>query len=145
MEGSGSVKIITDPGGPKTCQCQPCASRWGVEEEKAYLSGMCRWKNSKTDQSAICLQQERTQTVLRIRIRIWIRIHLSEIRIRIRLRILLSSCKNVLCLLYDFWYLKNDVNAASKSNRLKTKKKKIFLVAILQVTVDNSRIRSRIR
>ncbi len=75
-----------------------------------------------------------TRTVLRIRIRrnrmfldLRIRIHYHEEWMRIRLRILLSSSKNrknnldptVLRLLYDFLFLKNDVNGASKTNKPK--------------------------
>jgi hypothetical protein len=52
----------------------------------------------------------------------------------------------VLRLLYDFLSLKNDVNTASKgNNNKKPKEKNLFLVAILKVTDENSRIRSRIR
>jgi hypothetical protein len=52
--------------------------------------------------------------------------------IRIQLRIFL----------YDFLSLKNNVNLASKSNK---QKNNYFLVAILKVTDENSRNRSRIR
>jgi hypothetical protein len=50
------------------------------------------------------------------------------------------SIPSVLRLLYDFLsYLKNDVSVALKSN-----KKKNFLVEILKISDENSRIRSRI-
>jgi hypothetical protein len=41
--------------------------------------------------------------------------------------------------------LKNDVNVASKSKKQNNLGKKLFLVAILKVTDENSRIRIRIR
>ncbi len=54
-----------------------------------------------------------------------------------------SYCCATLWLIYDFLPLKNDVNGASKSNRQKHFEKTNFLVAILKVTDENSRIRSR--
>jgi hypothetical protein len=48
------------------------------------------------------------------------------------------------CDFFDFLSLKNDVNVASKSNKQKTLRKKLFIVAILKVTDENSRIQSRI-
>jgi hypothetical protein len=44
---------------------------------------------------------------------------------------------------YVFLSLKNDVNVPSKSNRQKKLDKKLFLITILKVTEENSRIRSR--
>ncbi len=43
--------------------------------------------------------------------------------------------------IYDFLSLKNDVNVASKNTGNKQKK---FLVAILKVTDENSRIRTKV-
>ncbi len=48
---------------------------------------------------------------------------------------------NVLWLINDFLSLKNDVNVVSKSNSTKNVEKNLFLVAILKVTEENSRIR----
>jgi hypothetical protein len=73
-----------------------------------------------------------------------IRIHLSEEWIRIwillwiRIRIFLSSCKNrkknldsyYFVTLFDFLFLKNDVNVASKSKKQKKLREKLsFLLA----------------
>jgi hypothetical protein len=46
---------------------------------------------------------------------------------------------------FDFLSLKNYVNVALKSNKQNNFEKKKFLVAILKVSDENSRIRSRIR
>jgi hypothetical protein len=59
MEGSGSIKIITDPepGGPKTyglwirkiaVSHVPVGGEWKRKKLTCHSSGMCRWKNSKT-------------------------------------------------------------------------------------------------
>jgi hypothetical protein len=48
-----------------------------------------------------------------------------------------------LWLLYDFLFLKNDVNVPSKS--LSAKKLEIFFVGVLKVAEEKSRIRSPIR
>jgi hypothetical protein len=50
-----------------------------------------------------------------------------------------SLISTALWLLYDFLLLKNDVNVVAKKRR-----KKSFLVAILKVTEDNSRIQIRL-
>jgi hypothetical protein len=50
----------------------------------------------------------------------------------------------VMWLLYGVFYLKNDVNVTSKSNKQKTWRKKLFFVDVLKVTDENSRIRIRI-
>ena len=86
--------------------------------------------------------------------RIRIRIHQSEVWIRIRIRpwirILLSSCKNskknldfyYFVTLFDFLSLENYVNVLSNSNKQKKcLNKNFFLVGILKVNDQKSRIR----
>ncbi len=78
----------------------------------------------------------------------WIRICKSELRIRI----LLSSSKNgkktliptVLRHLFDLLSLKNDVNAPSKSNMQENFFINLFVVGVLKVNDENSRIPIRI-
>jgi hypothetical protein len=50
-----------------------------------------------------------------------------------------TSIPTVLCFLYDFSSMKNDVNVPSKSN--KQNLEKTFFVDVLKVTDENSRIR----
>ncbi len=74
----------------------------------------------------------------------WICIRIPNLFVRTRIRILLSTSKKwrktlkstVLWLLYEFLFLKNDVNVPSKMNKHKNL---LFFVGILKVKVKTKR------